>query len=619
MASIDGKHIKQIAGEKTILSGTGPNRLKKNQIGIEKEGSTYRLAFRDEQNEYRTTAFPGEIIGVTGPQGFTGLVGPTGVEGPVGPVGPQGETGVRGVRGFQGDQGLVGETGVRGPTGHGGITGLKGEPFEADEVGILDEAKVSSIEATSGASPTNPFYYAIIDDQRSNPALPAGICGDMDLRLAMWAGTCGEWVDWGHYIGTPDIIRANTIYADDVNSNSIISGSIDVTTAQVCGNLTVDSDIGATDINANNLFINDIEGSIATFLALNICAPGLGLVVDNNATISGTLNAGTINVSTLNATSVQYSSAHVCGNFLVDQDIYCRDIFARDILGNIGTFLAVSICAPGLGLVVDSRASIGDKITVTNNIESSTGDLKALSGNISATGSITGGAGSLTSLNMNLGNISSANAVSATDLIAGNYLSAPGFVVDSCGVVANATVTICGGELVTESIQPASVTPFIGSISNRYGNVYANLFNAATAVVSLGGMTSTTGLTVTAGGGTFAGNLIPNVTATHSIGTSTSLRWNKIWAVDMDISGTFSSSIMSATDIIAGTYLQAPGFIVDACGVVANATVTICGGELVTEFIQPSTVTPFIGSSSNRYGNVYVNLFNAARGVVSAG
>jgi len=128
MALQEDKHIKRIVEDKSILSGAGPDRLKKSQIAIQRDGADRRLSFRDENNNYYETANRGEVFGPTGEQGATGLPGPTGAQGVTG-FGVQGATGPSGsigVTGLPGYTGLQGSTGLRGPTGFQGFTGSQG-------------------------------------------------------------------------------------------------------------------------------------------------------------------------------------------------------------------------------------------------------------------------------------------------------------------------------------------------------------------------------------------------------------------------------------------------------------------------------------------------------------
>ncbi|MBD3260094.1 MAG: hypothetical protein GF334_00150 [Candidatus Altiarchaeales archaeon] len=129
MATYSRKHIKRIAELKSLLSGSGPDRLKNNQVAIQKDGSTYRLAFRDELGVYHELANVGEAAGPTGPGGYTGPGGHTGAQGASGALGVQGETGVQGpagATGVKGIEGIQGETGVQGSAGDQGETGPQG-------------------------------------------------------------------------------------------------------------------------------------------------------------------------------------------------------------------------------------------------------------------------------------------------------------------------------------------------------------------------------------------------------------------------------------------------------------------------------------------------------------
>ena len=82
--------------------------------------------------------------------------------------------------------------------GSQGLTGPQGEAFQIDNYADFDEAMVTTIEA-SGASPTDLYYFLILDDTRSNQTLPAALNGDMSRHIVMWDGT--NWYDFGPFTG----------------------------------------------------------------------------------------------------------------------------------------------------------------------------------------------------------------------------------------------------------------------------------------------------------------------------------------------------------------------------------------------------------------------------------
>lgn len=89
--------------------------------------------------------------------------------------------------------------GPKGDKGDKGDIGDKGESFQIDEYDDLDEAKVSFIESGSGASPSDLYYFLVLDDNRSNQSLPTGISGDMTRHVIMYDGI--NWYDFGPFTG----------------------------------------------------------------------------------------------------------------------------------------------------------------------------------------------------------------------------------------------------------------------------------------------------------------------------------------------------------------------------------------------------------------------------------
>lgn len=80
-----------------------------------------------------------------------------------------------------------------------GPQGPPGEAFSIDEYDDLDEAKITSIETGSGASPSDLYYFLVLNDNRSNQTLPASLNGDMTGHVIMYDGV--SWYDFGPFTG----------------------------------------------------------------------------------------------------------------------------------------------------------------------------------------------------------------------------------------------------------------------------------------------------------------------------------------------------------------------------------------------------------------------------------
>lgn len=106
---------------------------------------------------------------------------------------------LEGIKGDPGADGADGAPGTDGADGAQGPQGPPGEAFSIDEYADLDEAKVTEIETTSGASPTDLYYFLVLDDTRSNQTLPAPLNGDMSKHVIMYDGTV--WFDFGPFTG----------------------------------------------------------------------------------------------------------------------------------------------------------------------------------------------------------------------------------------------------------------------------------------------------------------------------------------------------------------------------------------------------------------------------------
>ncbi len=130
--------------------------------------------------QIKTNAITANMISqtelITGPTGSTGATGPTG---------------------------STGSTGATGPTGE---TGNRGEAFQIDSYGVLNNITITNIKA-SGASSTNFYVFLVTTDSRTaSQGLYPGIDPDehvksssLDKHVIMWDGT--TWYDYGQFTG----------------------------------------------------------------------------------------------------------------------------------------------------------------------------------------------------------------------------------------------------------------------------------------------------------------------------------------------------------------------------------------------------------------------------------
>lgn len=100
---------------------------------------------------------------------------------------------------LEGITGAKGDQGIQGIKGDQGIQGLPGENTILDETSDLDEAKITEIETTSSASPTNPYLLLVQIDNRSNNTIPSSLNGDMSTHVVMFDGNA--WYDLGLFVG----------------------------------------------------------------------------------------------------------------------------------------------------------------------------------------------------------------------------------------------------------------------------------------------------------------------------------------------------------------------------------------------------------------------------------
>lgn len=101
------------------------------------------------------------------------------------PKGAKGDPGAQGIQGIQGNPGVPGAQGPQGP----GTT--------PNEYGDLTEAKITEIQTAAV-----PWIFIVNPngDDRTNPAVPASIAGNMSGHMLSWSPDNG-WVDYGMWTG----------------------------------------------------------------------------------------------------------------------------------------------------------------------------------------------------------------------------------------------------------------------------------------------------------------------------------------------------------------------------------------------------------------------------------
>ncbi len=88
---------------------------------------------------------------------------------------------------------------IKGVQGDEGPQGPAGEAFKIDEYDDIDEAKIAAIESGSGASPSDLYYFLVLNDNRSNQNLPNTLTGDITRHVIMYDGI--TWTDFGPFTG----------------------------------------------------------------------------------------------------------------------------------------------------------------------------------------------------------------------------------------------------------------------------------------------------------------------------------------------------------------------------------------------------------------------------------
>ena len=198
--------------------------------------------------------------GAAGIQGPTGATGATGEEGPIGLTGPTGSQGATGATGSSGTQGLAGATGpigLTGPTGPQGATGATGTQGLAGATGPIGLAGPTGATGPTGL--TGPAGT----NGTNGTAGATGATGPAPSGTGIVTVSSGTLQTPGSLTGDVTTSGLVTTIGTGKVTNTMLAGSIDLTT-KVIGTLsTTNGGTGLTTVGTNGQVLSSNGTSIA--------------------------------------------------------------------------------------------------------------------------------------------------------------------------------------------------------------------------------------------------------------------------------------------------------------------------------------------------------------------
>jgi hypothetical protein len=181
-------------------------------------------------------------------------------------------------------------------------------------------------------------------------------------------------------------------------------------------------------------------------------------------------------------------------------------------------------------------------------------------------------------------------------------------------------VTIIGGLGVAGNTNLANLS--ITNSGNVRANIQGNIFTSAQPyITSLGTLTD-----LNVAGQTVVRDIIPSINNTYQLGTSDTTRWSKIWAFDLDLSGTLTGGAVNATTLRATSNTQATSTSSGALRVTGGASLTNgnlyiggSGGDAIVAVGNVSTNGNIVATGNLQVGSLRIGQTDFANNVSTNG
>jgi hypothetical protein len=395
-------------------------------------------------------------------------------------------------------------------------------------------------------------------------------------------------------------IQANGTISSNANVSGLnltTSGNVQATGNVLANNLTANTLLTTPTANVSNVvnagnvsIVNNLAGNTANFSG-NVVVPNLTVNLElagNTANFSGAVIV-TGNLSSGNANLGNLAVA----NFFSGDGGLLTNVSASGSLSNGNSSVTIPVADGNVLITVDGNANIGVFTGTGANIN----------GYLTASGNLSGA-------NASLGNLATANYVNVSSNIVTSNLTVN---LELAGNTANFSGNVVVPNLSVNLALAGNTANFSGAVIAQNVTANSTVF-AANANVS--GTTITNELTVnnaiTGNTANFAGNIVVN-NATVNLelsGNTANFSGNVVapnLTVNLELAGNtanFTGNLVAANLVTSGT------------ANVANLNVT---ANVTSDLLPNANLTYDLGSSSQRWDNLYAGNIDAAGNITSTG
>ena len=367
-------------------------------------------------------------------------------------------------------------------------------------------------------------------------------------------------------------------------------------------NLPVTTD-GGNNLVSSLISISDVanlESTLATFIS-NPLTSGL------NANGNNITNVGGLTIPSL-ADGILMTTSGVVGSE--------TSIPQSSVTGLVSSLATInSNVATNTTNIASNTSAIttlnGEVATNTTNIASNTSAITTLNGEVAT---------NTTNIASNTSDITTLNGEVATNTtnIASNT-SAINTINTEIAALPSTYLPLSGGTMTGNIIPSITNTDNLGSSSLEWNNLYSNIVNTNTIFNHTSIIVSTLFLSLQSNSIQFACNIVPDITNTHALGSSTYTLSNVYSNTFTGTSATLGTSL--TTPLISGT-----GAITLSPASNSNLVLNPSGTGIVScvgNIVPSITNTDNLGSSSLQWNNLYAGivnvgtLFNASSIIVS--
>lgn len=316
----------------------------------------------------------------------------------------------------------------------------------------------------------------------------------------------------------------------------------------------------------------------------------------NNVTFSGTATGGVLNATSISGGTIYSGSTDLYDIFLTSGDLSGTTVSAGANVSVIqtGSDYQVSVVdSPSFDNINFSGTAVGGSLNATSITASTLTNTRVLFAG--ANGLITDDAGMTYNSSTDVLTVNGNLTTNGTQYSGGTIVDDGIFRIDAVTQV----------EIDSALLPTTHLSYNLGAIGQRWNRVFARSFHAGLASTEYGdGYITGDSVTFIFNSGDLSvnGDILPSATTTYDIGSS-SLRWNNIYAKDLDVSGAISTTGITVSGLLAGSvvYAGSGGQLKTETGFAYNETTDTLSTKYITVGSPGQT-----GTTATIYGDVLI-------------